>query len=70
MQIFIAAYDYAKGYNTRKIFHSNRFTNSYTGSCVSLWYKYKLLVSDKVQHSISLMPAISYCYITSVESDP
>lgn len=70
MQIFIAVYDYGKGYNIRKIFHSNSFTNSYTGSRVILWYKYKLLDLDKVQHGISLMPATSYRYNTSVESDP
>lgn len=52
MQIFKAVYDYGKGYNTGETFHCNSFTNNYTGSCVSLWYKYKLLDLDKVQYSM------------------
>jgi len=52
MQIFKAVYDYGMGYNIEETFHGNRFTNSYSSSCVSLWYKYKLLDLDKVQYSI------------------
>lgn len=68
MQIFKAVYDYGKGYNIGETFHSNSFTNSYAGSCVSLWYK--LLDLDKVQHSIKFNASNKLSLHYFSESDP